>query len=67
MAYTHDSYFTAYTEELVNDCYEFPPKGMDGGKWPFCHMTLDWDAAAEALKADYTSLEFDGVAYWGRS
>lgn len=33
-------------------------------EWPLRH--IDWDAAAEELKQDYTSVEFDGVTYWIR-
>jgi hypothetical protein len=29
-------------------------------------LHIDWDAA-NALKTDYTSVEFDGVTYWLRS
>ena len=55
-----DSYFAEYAEELANDIGAI---NKDAG-WPLSF--IDWDAAAEALKADYTSREFDGVTYWAR-
>lgn len=61
-----DSYFTDHIKELVNDCYEMP-KNMDSGKWPFCHMTIDWEAAADQAKGDYTEVTFQGMSYWIRS
>jgi len=61
-----DSYFTDYTEQLIDDCYELP-KEFKSGKWPFSHMKIDFEAAAEELKSDYMSVEFDGVTYWMRA
>jgi len=56
-----DSHFTRYAEEFANDI------GRVNGdlEWPLCH--IDWEAAAEDLQQDYTSVEFDGVTYWIRS
>jgi len=56
-----DSYFTQHAEELANDI------GRVNGdlEWPLCH--IDWEAAAEDLQQDYTSVDFDGVTYWIRS
>lgn len=31
-------------------------------RWPM--TCLDWDKAADELKMDYTSVEFDGIEYW---
>jgi hypothetical protein len=55
-----ESYFTDYAEELANDIGAVK---SDAG-WPNAH--IDWEAAAEALKIDYTSGDFDGVTYWAR-
>ena len=56
-----DSYFTKYAEEFANDIGR-----VDGSlEWPLCH--IDWEAAAEDLQQDYTSVKFDGVTYWIRS
>ena len=56
------SYFVDYIEELINDCYEMP-KEMNSGRWPFNHMTMDYEAAAEDAEQDYMSVDFDGVEY----
>lgn len=55
-----DSYFTEYAEELAKDIGAI----KDTSEWPHTH--IDWDAAAEALKIDYTEVDFDGVSYWVR-
>lgn len=56
----HDDYFTQYAQELAEDC------GMIGrnDKWPY--TCIDWDAAAEELKVDYSTVEFDGHTYYYR-
>lgn len=62
----HDDYFVEYTEELVNECWEMP-KEFNSGNWPWNHMTMDWDSAAEELKRDYMSVDFEGHTYWIRA
>lgn len=52
------SYFEDYMDEMIEDCYELP-KDM-----PFW-MTVTYDY--EALKQDYTEVEFDGITYYIRS
>lgn len=32
--------------------------------WPITF--IDWAAAAAALQQDYTSIDIDGITYWGR-
>lgn len=59
-ALIRDSYFTEYAQDLAEDIGAI---GKDLA-WPACH--IDWDAAADALKQDYTSVDFDGVTYWVR-
>lgn len=54
--------FTNYIEELINDCYEMP-KEMNSGDWPYRHMSIDYDAAAEEAKADYMEVDFGGETY----
>ena len=49
----HEDYFTEYTEQMIKDCYSMP-KEFESGNWPFRHMTIDYDAAADELKSDYT-------------
>jgi hypothetical protein len=56
-----DSYFETYARDLAEDIGAVP----DSGAWPGSY--IDWEAAAEALQADYTSVDFDGVTYWIRS
>lgn len=55
-----DSHFTEYAEQLADDC------GMVNSEsaWPNNH--IDWEAAAEELKADYSTVEYDGDTYWYR-
>lgn len=55
-----DSYFEDYARELAEDIGAI---GKDL-PWPACH--IDWEAAADALKIDYTEVDFDGVSYWVR-
>lgn len=55
-----DSYFTRYAQELADDIGAIDRPAT----WPCNH--IDWEAAADALKQDYTSVEFDGVTYWVR-
>lgn len=54
--------FVDHITELINDCYEMP-KEMDSGKWPFNHMTMDYEAAAEEAEQDYTTVSFMGHDY----
>ena len=61
----HEDYFTDYIEELINDCYELP-KGFNSGDWPWRHMTLDYEAAADEAKQDYMEVTFDGQTYYIR-
>ncbi len=61
----HEDYFTEYIEGLINDCYE-PPKEFNSGDWPWRHMTIDYEAAADEAKQDYTEVTFDGQTYYIR-
>jgi hypothetical protein len=61
-----EDYFTKYIEDLIDDCYEMP-KEMNSGNWPYRHMTMDYEAAAEEAKCDYEEVDFDGVTYFIRS
>jgi hypothetical protein len=60
----HD-YFTSHIEELINDCYEMPAD-FNTGAWPWRHMKIDFEAAADEAKVDYTEVEFSGVTYFIR-
>jgi hypothetical protein len=56
-----DSYFESYAQELAEET------GMVKGteSWPL--NCIDWEEAADQLKQDYFSVDFDGVDYWIRS
>jgi hypothetical protein len=56
-----DSYFTEYAEELASDVCEMGK----ATEWPFRH--IDWEAAANELRQDYTTVTFDGEDYLIRS
>lgn len=55
-----DSFFEDYARNLAEETDAIPSDLA----WP-C-TCIDWDAAAEELKQDYSSVEFDGVTYWYR-
>jgi hypothetical protein len=55
-----DSYFEDYARELADDIGSI----KEDASWP--NNFIDWEAASEALKQDYTGVEFDGVTYWVR-
>jgi len=57
-----ETYFTDYIKEMIADCYPMP-KELNSGDWPWRHITVDYEAAAEEAKADYMEADFDGVAY----
>jgi hypothetical protein len=58
----NEDYFTQYIEELINDCYEMP-KEMGSGNWPYRHITMNFEAAAEEAKQDYVEVDFDGNTF----
>lgn len=55
----HRDYFEDYARELASDVVE----GYDDRNtvWPYTY--IDWEAAAEALEMDYTSVSLDGEGY----
>lgn len=58
-----DSYFEDYAREFAEDAGML--KGLKGDEsWPF--NCIDWEEAADQLKQDYFSVDFDGVYYWIR-
>lgn len=56
-----DSYFEDYARQLAEDTGAI--KGDE--KWPT--NCIDWEKAADELKADYTSVSFGDTEYWIRS
>ena len=55
-----DSYFKTYAQELAEDIGAI---NRDAA-WP--NSCIDWEQAADELKADYTAVEFGDVTYWVR-
>jgi hypothetical protein len=53
------SYFVEYIKDLIHDCYEI----KQSSEWPYRHMSLDYEAAAEEAEADYTEVTVDGSEY----
>jgi hypothetical protein len=61
----HDDHFTDYARNFFEETADRDTRKLvQEGAWPF--NNLDWDAAAEDLKVDYTSVDFDGETYWVR-
>ena len=54
------SYFETYAEDLAQDIGAIDRNA----RWPLSH--IDWAAAAEELKQDYTEVDYDGVLYYVR-
>lgn len=56
-----DDHFVTYAQELADDI-----GAIDlNAHWPLSY--IDWDAAADALKQDYTEVELRGITYWTRA
>lgn len=55
-----DDYFEEYAEEFAYDIGAISREA----DWPISH--IDWKAAADELKQDYTEVDFDGNSYWVR-
>lgn len=57
-----ESYFLTYAQEYADDIYsDLNRFGNQPTPWPFTH--IDWRAAADDLRQDFTEVEFDGVTY----
>lgn len=55
-----DSYFEEYAEQLADDIGAIDKDA----NWPV--NCIDWEAAADELKIDYSTVSFGGVDYWVR-
>lgn len=55
-----ESYWVEYVEELLKDIGDLP-KDIP---W---YIVIDWEATAENIGQDYTTLDFDGVTYYMRA
>lgn len=60
-AFISDRHFEEYARELAEDIDAVSPDHQ----WPL--DCIDWSAAADALKMDYTEIEIDGYTFWCRS
>lgn len=58
----NEEQFLAHITDLIDECYEI--KRSD--EWPYRHMTMDYAAAADEARSDYTSIELDGVTFYVR-
>lgn len=60
ITFIRDSYFETYAEEFAEEIGAIDSEY----EWPaYC---IDWEWAARELQIDYSSIDFDGVRYWGR-
>ena len=59
----HESYFVNYIKNQIEECYEVP-KELTSGKWPWSHMTIDYESAAEEALADYYEITVEGEIYY---
>jgi len=50
-----ETYFTQYIKELISDCYEFPEE-LDRNQWPWRHLKMNWEDAAEEALVDYSEI-----------
>lgn len=55
-----DDYFETYAEEFADDIGAIDRNAS----WPI--SCIDWEAAADELKMDYSSFEFEGTTWWVR-
>lgn len=56
----HEDHFTEAMQELCEDIGDAPRGGFPS------YYVIDWDATADNLRADYSSVDFDGATYWYR-
>lgn len=54
-----DDYFQEFAEEYANEAGDMP-----ADSWP--HRHIDWEAAADELKQDYSTVDYDGAEYYYR-
>lgn len=54
-----NSYFTDAMQELVEDIGDIP-RGLPG------YLVIDWEATADNLRMDYSSVDFAGTTFWYR-
>ena len=55
----HEDSFVDDMREMVSDIGDLPDNVPS-------YLAIDWNATAENLRVDYSSVEFDGATYWYR-
>lgn len=55
----HEDHFVQAMQELCEDSGDLPKDAPS-------YLVIDWSATAENLRADYSSVEFEGETYWYR-
>lgn len=60
------TYFVTYIEQLIDECYEIP-KDMRSGRWPYRHITMDYEAAAAEAEQDYATITVGDDDYFIRA
>ena len=58
-----ESYFVGYIKYMIDDCYDLPAE-LTSGEWPYRHITINYEAAAEEARADYAELTFRGRNFY---
>jgi hypothetical protein len=61
-----ESHFVEYITDLIDGVYEGLPDKRVRDRWPYRHMKMDYEAAAEEAKEDYTEVTFGGYTYYVR-
>ena len=56
-----EDHFVNYITELINDCYELPNIALN--EWPYRHIKLNYEAAAQEARSDYSEVELFGQTY----
>lgn len=59
LALIADDYFVEAMRELVMDIGDMPREFPS-------YLEIDWNATAENLRVDYSSIKFNGTTYWYR-
>jgi hypothetical protein len=54
-----ENYFTEYAQDLVSDIGDMPREIPS-------YIEIDWDATADNIKRDYSSIDIDGNTYYFR-
>ncbi len=58
VTFVKDSYFEEFAEDEADQL------GLVNDRWQWPYNCIDWSKAADQLKDDYSSVEFDGLTYW---